>query len=915
MSRETEISPLIQTKLHRPRVANDLVTRTRLLVYLDTHRARPFTLISAPAGYGKTTLLAQWLEQTPFPAAWLSLDERDNHPIDFLSYLVAAIRTLFPDGCPTTKSLLTVSQIPPLDYLTTTLINEIAELPEQFLLVLDDYHMVDHKDIHQLVSALIKHAPPSLHLVIASRKDPPFSISRSRATRKMAEIRMNDLRFTSDEVRSFLKTCLGARVSPEIVTLLVERTEGWAVGLRLACMSLREQDDRAAFLKTFQGTDQYIMEYLVDEILSRQPLPTQTFLLYTSFLDRFCAPLGDALLAALPSELADGTVQQPSVEILARLTRENLFLMPLDQQGEWFRYHHLFQDLLWHKLKAETTSAQRAALRIAASRWLDENGFAEEALRHYFAAKDTAAAAQLVARQRYALLNRTRWQQLDQRLRQFSPAVLDQYPDLLMLKTWLLYHRGQLAELPAALHRLEAVVAQATLTPEKLGHLQGEISALRSHLYYHSADPENSLIHARQAIEKTPRQLWIVRILARLHLAAALQMMGDANQAYAAIYQGFEEEEIQSDRFKATLVMSICNIHWIDADLTGMARAARQSITLGQDVVSPEILNYSYFHLGRVCYQQNDLAAAEQHFAAVVQQPYLNYGDCYAHSACGLAQTRQVQGRPDEASAVIEAATEFMMQTGNTTLLPLIQAFRAEIALGQGQQTVASQWAAILDPVPPFQPVYGFFSPHLTLVKVWLAQDTPASRSRAANLLETAKLFFETSHNSRFLIDVLVLQALLNNTQGQQQAALTLLAQALTLAQPGGFIRLFVDFGPQLADLLAELKPQDNDLQQYVGQILAACAADEGTGRQTGKNNTQPSAGSPQPLIEPLTYREQDVLGLLVLRLSDQEIANRLVISLPTVKTHNRNIFAKLNVNNRRQAIARARQLGLISSE
>jgi len=356
MSQTTELSPLIQTKLHHPRVAGELIERPRLLAYLNERSDRPFTLVSAPAGYGKTTLLTQWLDQVPYQAAWLSLDENENSLIGFLTYFVAAIQILFPASCSTTRSLLTTAQTPSLDYLTTTLVNELADLPEEFLLVLDDYHLITDKEIQQLISTLMQHAPPPLHLVIASRRDPPFPLARLRATQRLAEIRTNDLRFTPDEVQSYLKLCLGADISPEIVTVLAERTEGWAVGLRLACLSLRDQEDYAGFLEMFQGTQQYIMEYLVDEILSHQPQPVQRFLLCTSVLNRFCGPLGDALLAAAMPFDASGEQQQPSSsKILAQLEKNNLFVVSLDQEGEWYRYHHLFQDLLAHKLKAETT--------------------------------------------------------------------------------------------------------------------------------------------------------------------------------------------------------------------------------------------------------------------------------------------------------------------------------------------------------------------------------------------------------------------------------------------------------------------------------------------------------------------------------------------------------------------------------
>jgi LuxR family maltose regulon positive regulatory protein len=404
-----------------------------------------------------------------------------------------------------------------------------------------------------------------------------------------------------------------------------------------------------------------------------------------------------------------------------------------------------------------------------------------------------------------------------------------------------------------------------------------------------------------------------VRILARLFLAGVLQMMGDSNQAYAAIYRGFEEEEeTQSNEFKATLVMTVCYAHWLDADLSGMAQAANQCITLCQQSVSPEILNYGHYHLGRVRYQQNDLTAAEQHFATAVQQPYLNYGDSFAHSACGLALIHQVQGRPDEARTVIEAASTFMLETGNTTLMPVIQAFQAEIALRQGQVAKAGQWAAHLDPIPPLTPMVELFSPHLTLVKVWLAQDTSASRGRAANLLRHIREFVESTHNTRFLIETLALQALLYDVEGDEPAALAALEQAIALAEPGGFIRLFVDLGLPIARLLAELRRRDV-APEYIAHILIAFETkDDADAKSSSLVASSLAHGPSSPLIEPLTSRELEVLALLDRHLTNKEIAAELVISYGTVKTHTLNIYRKLDVRKRREAVAKAKELNLL---
>jgi LuxR family maltose regulon positive regulatory protein len=400
-----------------------------------------------------------------------------------------------------------------------------------------------------------------------------------------------------------------------------------------------------------------------------------------------------------------------------------------------------------------------------------------------------------------------------------------------------------------------------------------------------------------------------VRILARLLLAGVLQMRGDSSEAYATIYGGFEEEKTQSDTFKATLVMTVCFAYWLDADLQGMARAASQCIALSQQSDIPHILNYGHYHLGCVCYQRNDLAAAEEHFTTPVQQPYLNYGRCYAHSACGLALVHQVQGRPDKAQAVMESALAFMLETGNTTLMPVLQAFQAQIALMQGQIAMAGQWAAQLDPGPPLAPMVDLFSPHLILVKVWLAQDTPASRQRAADLLERSREFVEATHNTRFLIEVLALQAVLQERQGDRQTALELLGQAVALAEPGGFVRLFVDLGPPMASLLERLRWQGGAR----GSLAVAYITNILTAFETKAGGRTMDVTSSSALVESLTPRELDVLALLGRRLSNKEIAAELVISPETVKTHALNIYRKLDVRNRRHAVTRARELGLLS--
>jgi len=418
---------------------------------------------------------------------------------------------------------------------------------------------------------------------------------------------------------------------------------------------------------------------------------------------------------------------------------------------------------------------------------------------------------------------------------------------------------------------------------------------------YHGGNAEVAISQAREALELLDPELWIVRVMARMYLAASLLLSGDANGGYHAFYSAFEEEKVQNQQFKATLLNTICNFHWITADLQSMAQAAKQCIALSQEIDFREILGYGNYQLGRVYYQQNNLLQAEELFASVVARPYLNYGISYTNSACGLGLTYQAQGKEVEAWKVSEAAIAFLLETGNTSQLPFAMALQAELALKQEHLPTASQWAEKLDPVPPLTPMFGILAPHLTLVKVWLAQNTPSSLRRATDLLSQLQEYLTYTHNTRFLIETLALQSLLDQELGNTSAALTVLEKALRLAQPGGFIRIFVDLGPQMGQALTQLKG-DRDLHAYVKQILSAFP------------NIQQDMNSMDQgkILEPLTNREMQILELLRERMTNKEIAIQLMVSPGTIKGHTIQIYHKLDVGNRRQAVEKAVSLGIL---
>ena len=893
---------LIRTKFQRPTIGPDILPRPHLIERLENGRFCKLTLISAPAGYGKSVLASAWQEEYACLGAWLSLDTNDNDLNVFLNYFITAIETAFAESFSETRDILDGLQLPPLDSLAASLVNETAALPQPLMLVLDDYHLIINQEINQLVDSFIQYQPGHMHLVLVSRQDPSLDIVNLRAKNQVAEIRLAELRFSEEEGQQYLERNLGDSVPADLAHKLLQRTEGWAAGLRLAVLALRGQADQDRFLETFQGTNQHVMSYLIGEVLSQQSPAVQTFLLQTSLLDRFCAPLCEAFLAEENRSQHNG-----DQEILDRLLQDNLFLIPLDLKGEWFRYHHLFQDLLRYRLKKVTPEEEVSQLHLRATVWLADHGFIEEALDHAFRADDMDRAAQIVAQARYELMNEAQWQLLERLLRRFPREVLDRYPDLLMAETWIYYHHNQYTKLPAALGQLDKVIKNGSMMVGEKDHLLGEIASLRSLLSYFTADAAGAMLQAEEALRLTHPDLWIVRIFARMMLAGAQQMTGDLHNAYANVFHSFDDETVQSNALKATVLATACNIAWIAADLDNLQQYASQVISLSQNARSSEIAGLGHSHLGKVAYHQNDLSAAEEHFSLVNQHPYRNYCDGFVASACGLALTYQALGQEEDAREVVDAAHAFLIMTGNTQLLFEMKALQADLALRQGHLSIASRWAERLEPVPPLSPITRIYAPHMTLVKVWLAENTPSSRRKAAGLLTQLREFLGSIHNRTFLIETMALQSILCQLEGDEQAALYTLEEALVLALPSGIIRLFVDLGPPMGNLLAKLPEKEPELAAYKEKILTAA------GPLTGQQHSvlQDEEGS-QSDIEPLTNRELDVLLLLSQRQTDREIANYLHISHHTVRSHTRNIYAKLGVNNRRQAASRAEELGLI---
>jgi LuxR family maltose regulon positive regulatory protein len=907
----TEAGPvtiLIRTKLHRPAVTRDVVARVALYDRLEEGRHLPLTLVSAPAGYGKSTLVSHWLESHPGPSAWVTLEETENDPPILLRYLVAAVRTIFPEACAETLGLLEAQVPVPMAEMAVCLCNELDDLETDFVLALDDYHRIGNPAVHDvLMGCLLDHMPRPLHLVIMTRVDPPLPLASLRAHHMMNEIRLKDLDFTEREAGTFLKQATGRWMSDRAIARVYGLVEGWPVGLRLTAEALRHQQDTNVFLQEFDGNTQQIQDFLLEEIVSRQPPHIRDHMESASILDRFCAPLCEAVW--MTGDQVAGLAFEEFMEAKGTL------LVPLDLKQEWHRYHHLLQELLRGRLAARFAPNEIASLHRRAAAWFEAQGLLEEAIEHALKAEGGEGVARLIVRRRNEILNGEQWHRLDHWLKHLLPAeVVDSDPELLMLKAWHLQNRGRYARAHAVVDRIDEMLADGTCKWCDAERLRGGINSLRSRQRYEEGHGELALELIEQALEQLPPDCLAERAYAFIHVGAALQMCGELEEARARLYAQLADTSIPTGTFQGRVLIILSLMNWIAGDLRALQLTGAQLFALGEEHGLAESIQFGRYLSGIAEYQRNELAKAEAALAPVVANHKVANLEFFAESGFALASLYQATGQAERARETIDSVCAFVLHARNPALLHAAQAYQADLALRQGRLSEAARWAEGFDP-EPMRAMYQFYEPRFTLARVLIAQNSADSRKRADRLLTRLETFLAGIHATRFLIEVLALRALLHDAQGDEPAAREALGRAVSLALPGGFIRLFVDLGPELATLLNNLELDDEE-QRYVGRILAAFQADResqaGGPLEPRTTHNKPSAGPP-PLPVAMTNRELEILGLLAERLSRQEIADRLHISNATVKRHAENIYSKLGVAGRRQAVAKAREIAILS--
>lgn len=898
---------LRRTKFHRPGVAVDLVRREHLTEYLQRGIELPLTLVCAPAGYGKSTLLADWLRQARVPSAWLSLDQQDNEPVVFLSYLVAAVRGCFPQACESTWDLLQSNDVPELSVLGLCLGNDLDAIDQRLVLVLDDYHCIRSPAIHDLLDRVLLHPPRSLHLALASRRDPPLSIGLLRARGRLHELGVRDLSFSRGNVETFLRSAANRDLGPDAIDLLQRNIEGWPAGFRLLALAIRSHPEPNRFVRVFNSSALKAEDYLAQEVLAAQSPVVRNWLRTTSILDRFCPSLCEALCHdhdddAEPDELS-------GQGFVSLIQTAGLFAVPLDDSGDWCRYHHLFQSLLQGQLEDKVGGERVALLHARAGQWFDSEGLIEEAQTHYLAAGAAERAADVIVRNSQLLMDSEQWTRIDRCLSCLPEAVLQANVDLLILRARLLDKQGRYGEWEELLTQIQEQLVGESLDGPDSRRRRGEVDVMLAAFSYHYGNGADALARAETALESLPENCANQRVYAVLLLTASQQMVGDLPGARRVISDAMETLAPASPTVRGRLLQAQSFTAWIAGDLHALRRSAAAMLKVGQTESLPETKMYAQYFRGAAAYQQGDLAEAERAVVGVARNQFGPSFFMHLMSVQCLALVRLASGDGDESRALSSSLLQHMLESGKTSLLPQAQALQAILDLRLGRKEEAFRWASELPISDTPAGGYHFLVPELVAARVLVAAGASESFGRTALILDALSSHFRSTHNRRFLIETLAVQSLLRASQGRAKTAADLLSEAISFSRPGGFIQLYVDLGPDLVAVLSGLKLDDAGIR-YRARILAGFEASRSPVAETS------TSGSEQfwtrPPGESLTPREAQVLACLQQRLSNGEIAESLFISAKTVRRHTENIYSKLGVHSRREAVAKAKGLGLL---
>jgi len=884
----------LRSKITLPAIRSDLVPRQRLLAQMQIGMQHGLTLVGAPAGFGKTTLVSTWAQQCGYPVSWVSLDINDNDPVVFWIYVVTALQEMHPEIGKTALALLQSPQPTSLERILTVLLNELSTHQEHFALVLDDYHMIDSPAIADALTFLLEHRPTQMHLFIASRVDPPLPLARLRMRRQLVELRADALRFTAEEASLFLREMMGLDVSTGEIETLETRTEGWIAGLQLAALSMQGRKDIHGFITAFAGSHRYIIDYLAEEVLHQQSEAMRTFLMQTSILERMNASLCDAV-----------TGQTGSQAILEHLEQANLFVVPLDDERNWYRYHHLFADVLQYHLR-QLQPELVAELRKRASTWFEQEGSLVEAVNYAIAAEDFKRAGQLAALVWMTMVQRGEYVTLLRWLEATPEDVLLSQPRLCLQYAWILLFTGQVGA-----HERPLRIAEQAWSAEGNAAGLGEVYDLYAHVARLRGDAAYALSYGQQALALLPQDNLYFRGSSAIAVGAAYLMLGNMEEAHEYLLEGRSQSQMANNLISVLLAtILLTDIEVMQGRLQDAAPVYQEVLQQAGSRPLWQVVE-AHIALGSLFLEWNQLDDAAQHLRQAIALGKETLREIYlAPGYIILAEVMQARGEYEQAQEFLARAIEMAQKLGHDRALRWAMAGQARMALAQEDWSAIEQWISTASITLADEPSYEREVEYLMLARVGITQQRS---SEVLPLLEHMLGKDEEAERVHNVIAILVLQAKAYAQAKRITEAIKTLERAVTLAEPAGYVRVFVNEGLSLQALLTKMLSTKENAPQagYIKQLLTAFPESLSVQR-TEKVATKPITTSVEVLLEPLSGREQEVLELLAAGMANQKIAERLVVTVGTVKTHIKSIYGKLGVHSRTQAIVRARELGLL---
>ena len=921
---------ILSTKLYIPPTQPELVSRPHLIKKLNEGLHRKLTFISAPAGFGKTTLVSDWIANFQLDGekgtqlanrtsrnknrvAWLSLDEGDNDLGSFLIYFIAAMQTVEPAIGLEPLAALQSSEAANHDAVLMALLNEIASLPQKLSFILDDYHVIESQSINKAVTFFLDHLPATMHLVITTRIDPAFPLARLRGQGQLTELRVADLRFTNNEAEMFLNQVMKLELSAENIAALESRTEGWITGLQLAALSVQEKDTEqvSSFIQSFTGIHHHILDYLVEEVLQQQPPRLQSFLLQTSILTR----LTGSLCEAVCDFEDDSPNHSDGHTLLNQLVKSNLFIVPLDDERRWYRYHHLFADLLRYRLQREQAS-NIPELHFRASKWHEEHGFIDRAIRHAIAADDLEQAARLVDEHSHPAHERGEVSTVRGWFELLPDEMVRSDPSLSVACAWNLFLNGQIGAVEDRLQDAETLLAKQTTSVknEQAGELFGKISALRAILFGTQGKPRRGIELAQQLLEYIPEANLSWRGIVLLTLGGLFRDIGNITQASRSFAEAVTILQAAENSLAAVMAVErLVRVLVMQGQLVQAVEVCTEMIdaSTGPNVQGKQqalISDMSRAIMSNVLYERNQLADAEMYVRQGIK--LATRGGFFQSLVFGqilLARILQARGDADGANMLLQAAIKSYQMNPTQWCHMAVTACQVQLWLAQQEFDAAYRWAqenslnakVELNPKNEFE----HFSLARVLITEGRAEPDGKTLAKALELTKRLALSAESAGRMGHLIDLLILQALALDAQGNLDQALSCLERALVLAEPQGFVRIFLDKGNPIIHLLKEAARR-NITADYAIKLLNLI--------DTDNHPDVPNHSPSSLLVDPLSDRELEVLHLIAQDLSYQEIAEQIMVSLNTVRTHVKNIYSKLMVHKRSEAVTKARELNLL---